>query len=78
MTALTDFAVVFLRQIDAGVGRATWRAGGRVPLLRKLIADGLVVEIAGELALTETGKMTLWSIDNAAERNRRLKNGARR
>lgn len=70
----SDFAVVFLRQIEAGVGHQTWRAGGRVPLLRKLIADGLVVDVAGELALTETGKMTLWSIDNAKERNRRLSN----
>lgn len=74
VTKLTDFAVVFLRQIDAGVGRATWRQGGRIPLLAKLKDAGLVLDLAGEISLTETGKMTLWSIDNAAERNRRLSN----
>lgn len=77
MTALTDFAVVFLRQIDAGVGRATWRQGGRIPLLSKLKDAGLVVDLAGEISLTENGKMTLWSIDNAADRNRRLNRGTR-
>lgn len=78
MTAQTDAAIVFLRQIEAGVGRATWRHGGRVPLLAKLKADGLVVDDAGEISLTQDGKMVLWSIDNAMERNRRLRNATRR
>lgn len=74
----TDSAVILLRQIEAGHGRATWRRGGRVPLLAKLIADGLVVDDAGEISLTQDGKMVLWSIDNAMERNRRLRNATRR
>lgn len=78
MSALTDSAVILLRQIEKGHGRETWRAGGRVRVLAKLIAAGLVVDAAGELKLTEAGSMTIWSIDNAAARKRRMNNATRR
>lgn len=74
---LTDAGIVFLRQIQAGVGRATWRTGGRVQLLERLKRDGLVEDVAGEISLTLAGTMTLWSIDNAAARNRRLRGATR-